>query len=701
MRLGSTDTQPNHPAEIMSDAALSQMCIFAQKGMVQPLDQFISFVLKGRSPTGAPSQLCFPEGPFPENEVSPFITAALNGQLKVVKYFLKQHAHVVKIDGCSRVALPHVHRYSYSEADINMHTCSALFVASVNGHLNVIKYLIKSGASVNISECCGVTPLHAALLYNRSFKVVDYLISHGANVNAADKLGHTPLMIASEKGDYMLPLVRYLLKKEANMNRVDAKGYSALHHASGQNNHMVVALLLECGAEPMFQEVPHSPEERSHYVPSPLILAAGSGSGEVARELLKHPKCTPMCESEAYLMLGSTHCEMSRRWFSLTAEGMWARALTIREENKLVFNCLPPNEAYGNREEIKTVGDLEQLSVASSSLYEAYYQSLIIRERCMGYGDQKLLRYLYQRGRVFMNRHKYDDAERLLIRATEMVLHVLKTKKIYGKALFFSGARQDVLQVGSYIEHSYEWVQRLLKEDYVPDFVRYLKLVIELLAVLMEPDQNQNVVDDRALLCAIFSLFATWLQTSEAVDVDGTPLGSVDCEEIGYSFVTRHLHTLSDSSLLHLALSEYYHLKRQTIYPSLKDISRLTASLLRWGAHKVVNEPTPEGERPLHLAAHLANSEGQSPIPVLLQYGAHLDAVGTDGRAAQDLCTSEELKALLFPSVPLPLSCQASRFLVSNSTPYRTMDLPPHIKQFIELHDKATVLGTEHSHLYK
>lgn len=627
---------------------------------------------------------------FPENGVSPFITAALNGQLKVVKYFLKQHPGMVEINSASRVALPHVHRYAFSEPDMNMHMCSALIAASVNGHLNVVKYLLKSGASVNVCECCGVTPLHVALLYNRSFKVVDYLIKHGANVNAADKLGQTPLMIASGKGDYMLPLVRYLLKKDPDKNCLDSKGYSALHHASSQNNHMIVALLLECGAEPMFQEVPHTPEEREHYVPSPLILAAANGSGEAARQLLKHPKCTPVCESEAYLMLGSTHCEMSRRWFSLTAEGMWARALTIREDNKLVSNTLPLNEAYGNREEIKTVEGLQQLSAASSSLYEAYYQSLIIRERCMGYGDQKLVRYLFLRGRVFLNQHKYSDAEHLLFRATEMYLHMLKMKKIDDSVLFFSVARQEIPQVAHYIEQSYSWVQRLLKEEYVPDFATYLKLTLELLA---ESNEKRMAINSCTLLCTIFSLFATWLQTSEAMDVDETPLGSVNCEEIGYEFVQKHLHAPSDSTLLHLALSEYYLIKRQTVYTSLKDTSRLTASLLRWGAHKVVDEPTVDGERPLHLAAHLANSEASSEplIPILLQYGAHLDAVSSTGKTAQDLCTSE-LKTLLFPSVPLPLFCQVSRFLVFNSIPYHELDLPPHVKQLIALHDQSRVL---------
>ena len=667
----------------MCDHTMSQMCFFAQKGLVQPLQNFMSEMLKTRSEIAA-SELF-----FPENGASPFVTAALNGQLKVVKYLLKQHPGVVKIDSPSRVALPHVHRYAFSEPDMNMHMCSALLAASVNGHLNVVKHLIKSGASVNICECCGVTPLHVALLYNRSFKVVDYLVGHGANVNAADKLGQTPLMIASGKGDYMLPLVRYLLKKGADKNCLDAKGHSALHHASSQDNNMIVALLLECGAEPMFQEVPHTPEERECYVPSPLILAAANGSGEVARHLLKHPKCTPMCESEAYLMLGSTHCEMSRRWFSVTAEGMWARALMIREDKQLTSNSLPPNRTYGNREEIKTVEDLQQLSTASASLYEACYQSLIVRERCMGYGNQKLVRYLFLRANVFLNQRKYSDAERLLFRATEMHLHTLKTKKISDSVLFFSVARQEVSQVTHYIEQFYSWVQRLLKEEYVPDFATFLRLSLELLP---ESHENRKAINRHTLLGTIFSLFATWLETSEAMDADGTPLGSVDCEEIGYEFVQRHLHILSASTLLHLALSEYYLLKRQTVYTSLKDTSRLVTSLLRWGAHRVVDEPTAEGERPLHLAAHLANSDdsSESLIPILLQYGAHLDAVSATGKTAQDLCTSE-MKARFFPSVPLPLVCQVSRFLVFNSIPYHKLDLPPHVKQLIALHDQSTV----------
>ena len=42
-------------------------------------------------------------------------------------------------------------------------------------------------------------------------------------------------------------------------------------------------------------------------------------------------------------------------------------------------------------------------------------------------------------------------------------------------------------------------------------------------------------------------------------------------------------------------------------------------------------------------------------------------------------------------STPLPLSCLSARSIVSESIPYQSIDLPPHIKGFITLHDPADI----------
>lgn len=682
-----TQTVQLLPECVLTDEDLSAICGFAQKGQVQLIDSFIKRTVSDRQQRIVSSTF------FQEDKSSPFVVAALNGHLNVVKYFLKLSPRAILIDGTAKTTLPHFHRNS--QPDINIHKCSALFAASVNGHLNVVKYLTKHGASPNLQECCGATAIHAALLYNRSIKIIDHLIRHGADINIADMLGQTPLMLAARKGDHMLSTLKYLLKKGAYMNYMDVNGYSALHHAAHHGNSRIAEELLFSGADPMFKEAPISckTEEGQNYTPCPLYLAAANGSGpsgDVVRHLLKHDKCTPACEADAYLLLGSSHCETSRRWLSLHVEGLWSRALVICEENKLLHRYLPPIADYGNRIEVKCVAELQELSTATLSLYEAYYQSLIIRERCMGYADLKLIRLLTHRGHVFLNQKKYRDAENVLFRATTMVLYRLNTRKSLDKALFFYDLQHELPRVNQYVDLSYEWIVKMLKAKHPPSFHRYVELGLALLDSTTKAESSHRT-DPREVLCGVLSLFATWLQQDGIISLDGDTVTSNECEELGQKFVSQHILTLPGLTLLHFVLSEEFHHKRQTSYHSIKDISLLLSIILYWGANKVINKPTSGGERPLHLAVYLANNEGQLLVPVLLNHGAHLDAVNKDGKTPKDLC-DPELESVLFPTVPLPLVCQACHLIVAEDIPYDNLDLPPHIKHLISVHDSSKVM---------
>ena len=665
---------------ILDDKQLTDLCTYAAKGQVQQIDRLMKRVLSTIGKVGA---FTF----SPPGKASPLITAALHGQLKVVKYFLTQYPKAVSVDSTATVSLP---RCSFQSGTVNRHTCTALFAASAKGHLNVVKLLTKASASVNKAECCGTTPLHAVIMYGRSFKLLHYLVCHKADVNAVDALGQTPLMVAAKRGDYMLEAVTYLLKEGADPNHLDFRHFSALHHAACHCNTLVVRTLLKYGANPMFRTAPTSQEEQDEYIPCPLYLAAAHGANDVAQELLKHQDCTPACKAEAYLLLGSSQCERSRRWLLHYVEDIWSQALTTYEQNHFCPVYLPPTEAYGKRKEVKSVAELQRLCNAPLSLHEAYYQSLIMRERCMGYGDWKLTWQLIHRGKVFLGQHKYQDAEQLLFRAVEMTIHVLSTKLLlhsnYKPAFFYQEAQPP--SVAECLTHLNEWMQRLVTNDIVPSYYRYLELGLGLLEVALQPTYDKELTHDTGeLICGIFSLFAVCLSSSEITSLlsEESP---TQFEEMGEKFVAKHMFTLPDLTLLHLALSEYYLLRRKKRNEHLVNTFYLVAALLRWGSDTTINYPTSYGQRPLHLAVYLAQHEGHLLVPLLLDHGAHFDAVNADGKTAYDLCANSELLEVLFPSSPLPLVCQACRVLVQECIPYQNFDLPTHIKYIISLHDK-------------
>ena len=59
---------------------------------------------------------------------------------------------------------------------------TALYMASIHGHIDIVNLLISSGCNINVVEEYGVTALHAASL-NGHLDVVRVLIRQGCKLN--------------------------------------------------------------------------------------------------------------------------------------------------------------------------------------------------------------------------------------------------------------------------------------------------------------------------------------------------------------------------------------------------------------------------------------------------------------------------------------------------------------------------------------
>lgn len=150
-----------------------------------------------------------------------------------------------------------------------------------------------------------------------------------------------------------------------------------------------------------------------------------------------------------------------------------------------------------------------------------------------------------------------------------------------------------------------------------------------------------------------------------------------DYETLGRQFVSKCRHfSTHDTPLLHLVIKAKWF--------------EIIESILRWGADESINTPNSEGLRPLHVAIRHRNLD---IITLLLDNGAHLDAVDGDGQTVIDLSDHLRIhdihKALVCN--PLPLSCHACRVIVRKEMPYEQLDLPPHVKKLIRLHDQQAL----------
>ena len=132
-----------------------------------------------------------------------------------------------------------------------------VYLTSKLGHLEVLKEVLKFGASVN--KCFNsqwrtrdrlISPLHAAAEMGHT-EIVKILVAHGAKVNAAVVEGEpddTPLHRAAKHGH--LEIVKILLENGADVN-ANMEGYTPLFLATMHSTSVeVVEYLLKCGANP-------------------------------------------------------------------------------------------------------------------------------------------------------------------------------------------------------------------------------------------------------------------------------------------------------------------------------------------------------------------------------------------------------------------------------------------------------------------
>lgn len=90
----------------------------------------------------------------------------------------------------------------------------AIHLASINGHLPILKLLLEKGADVNALTKDGATALHLAV-GGRKRDIAKLLLSHGAATDIRnDKEGDSVLHVAARFGDD--PMIKLLLKTGAN-----------------------------------------------------------------------------------------------------------------------------------------------------------------------------------------------------------------------------------------------------------------------------------------------------------------------------------------------------------------------------------------------------------------------------------------------------------------------------------------------------
>lgn len=140
----------------------------------------------------------------------------------------------------------------------------------------VLEVLLQSGANVNTSDVCGLSPLHRASV-SGYIDIAEILTQKSAGLNIKSVAGETPLHCASRNGH--LRVTQLLVQHGADVASKDNHGRTPLHYACISGNLEVVNLIIGSSHTQTL-------DEADHWGSTPLSLAARFGWADIIKTLL-------------------------------------------------------------------------------------------------------------------------------------------------------------------------------------------------------------------------------------------------------------------------------------------------------------------------------------------------------------------------------------------------------------------------------
>lgn len=134
---------------------------------------------------------------------------------------------------------------------LNRRGWSSVHWTSHSGCVDIVQYLIDSRVNIDIAPFRGTTPLMIASLYGH-LDVVKCLVENGAQVNRMDQDGKTALFHFEElktesEQINQIEIIKYLVLKGSQLDHVDIDGTTFLGYAIATKNLLLVKYAIQNG----------------------------------------------------------------------------------------------------------------------------------------------------------------------------------------------------------------------------------------------------------------------------------------------------------------------------------------------------------------------------------------------------------------------------------------------------------------------
>ena len=642
----------------------------------------------------------------------------LHNRADILQYFLETHPNTWNIDSLIPINNKdlisskgnveaflfnnlHQHTTMYQPPCQSKQVRTLLCYATASGHINVVMHLLENNASVDISDCCELTPLMACCEYNcqplvecsceyksksieKRPKILSLLASKRANLNHRAQCGMTPLMYASLRAPL---LVHRLIKEGASIHLTDDFGFTALHYAILGGSNDALLYLLQHQADILFQNtstipwpIQESTEPLELYYLSDKYSKSKQGHSIITL-LINHPQCPNIVRAEVVALITLFRTIKTLKLSSDRATCNLKLEKNILQE-LLIFR-------QHNLQNFKESFDIILLLQSELNGIEAVNlpQLIQLTELMVEKGYLSFLNYVV--GYIGVGLHPDNHASdrkgtvSLLVKMSELFLsicHRHKAKLVYDPHFILPLMEQCLLLTQSFVSFKdilgKSWTT--LGEEIVSNVIETIILINKLIQEF-RPHSHDTPILLRPFYSFIFTILNSWIEAGSLTSL---------AKDIIHQYICHCPPTLTLAKLP----NDSYNLCSAISFAftsNCTDPVKFVKCILQCGGKELVNTPSLYGGcRPLSLAIILSCNWDQSitlsSIGIFLNFGAHVDAV--DQLDISSVLKSPALINILELDTPLTLSCLVARTILRFDIPYKNC-LPTHIVKFIELHD--------------